>query len=162
MKFRPRCLQAALKTPLDAPAWRPRQPRSHPRDAQDAPRAAQELPQSRPGSDPQAPWGEDTPQGSPRLPPDLDFGPFWRRFVKIFERILDGFLDGFLERRNGQIDRIGRETDRQNCSFVTFRLSAVAGTQLCCALDPPRQALCLRMAYRVPYPNPPPLCGTAC
>ena len=41
--------------------------------------------------------------------------------------------------------------------------SAVAGTQLCCALDPPRQALCLRMAYRVPYPNnPPPLCGTAC
>ena len=31
--------------------------------------------------------------------------------------------------------------------------SAVAGTQLCCALDPPRQALCLRMAYRVPYPN---------
>ena len=31
--------------------------------------------------------------------------------------------------------------------------SAVAGTQLCCALDPPRQALCLRMAYRVRYPN---------
>ena len=33
--------------------------------------------------------------------------------------------------------------------------SAVAGTQLCCALDPPRQALCLRMAYRVRYPNQP-------
>ena len=45
------------------------------------------------------------------------------------------------------------------CHF--FR-GAVAGSQLCCALDPPRQALCLRMAYRVPYPNPPPLCGTAC
>ena len=30
--------------------------------------------------------------------------------------------------------------------------SAVAGTQLCCALDPPRQALGLRMAYRVPLP----------
>ena len=74
MKFRPRCLQAALKTPLDAPAWRPRRPRSHPTGAQDAPRAAQELPQSRPGSDPQAPWGEDTPQSSPRPPPDLDFG----------------------------------------------------------------------------------------
>ena len=130
-EFPPRRFQAALKTPLDAPAWRPKRPRSHPRCAQDAPRAAQELPQSRPGSDPQAPWGEDTPQGSPRLPPDLDFGPFWRRFG----RILDGFLDRFLERRNGQIDRTGRETDRQNCSFVTFRFSAVAGTQLCCALD---------------------------
>ena len=33
--------------------------------------------------------------------------------------------------------------------------SAVAGTQLCCALDPPRQAYGLRMAYRVPYPNVP-------
>ena len=30
---------------------------------------------------------------------------------------------------------------------------AVAGPQLCCALDPPRQAYGLRMAYRVPYPN---------
>ena len=28
----------------------------------------------------------------------------------------------------------------------------VAGSQLSCALDPPRQALCLRMACRVPYP----------
>ena len=33
--------------------------------------------------------------------------------------------------------------------------SAVAGTQLCCALDPPRQAYGLHMAYRVPYPNVP-------
>ena len=73
VKFPPRRLQAAFKTPLDAPAWRPRRPRSHPTGAQDAPRAAQELPQSRPGSDPQAPWGEDTPQSRPRLPPDLDF-----------------------------------------------------------------------------------------
>ena len=127
-KFPPRRLQAAFKTPLDAPAWRPKRPRSHPRGAQDAPRAAQELPQSRPGSDPQAPWGEDMPQSSPRLPPDLDFEPFWRRFG----RILDGILDGFLEKRNGQIDRTSRETDRQNCSFVTFRFSAVAGTQLWC------------------------------
>ena len=29
----------------------------------------------------------------------------------------------------------------------------MAGTQLHCALDPPRQALCLRMAYRIPYSN---------
>ena len=37
--------------------------------------------------------------------------------------------------------------------FLVDCSSAVAGTQLCCALDPPRQALCLRMAYRVPYSN---------
>ena len=36
------------------------------------------------------------------------------------------------------------------CDF--FR-GLVAGSQLCCAVDPPRQALCLRMAYRVPHPN---------
>ena len=47
-------------------------------------------------------------------------------------------------------------------AFAWIRASTVAGSPLCGALDPPRQALCLRMAYRVPYPNPPPLCGTAC
>ena len=31
----------------------------------------------------------------------------------------------------------------------------MAGTQLCCVLDPPRQAEGLRMAYRVRYPNLP-------
>jgi len=41
--------------------------------------------------------------------------------------------------------------DRFRCAFHVS--SAVAGTQLCCALRPPRQALCLRMAYGVPYPN---------
>ena len=29
----------------------------------------------------------------------------------------------------------------------------MAGSQLCCAVDPPRQALCLHMAYRILYPN---------
>ena len=35
--------------------------------------------------------------------------------------------------------------------FLTlyFRFGAVAGTQLCCVLDPPRQAYGLRMAYGV-------------
>ena len=38
--------------------------------------------------------------------------------------------------------------------FIPFCCSsAVAGTQLCCALDPPRQAVGLRMAYGVIYPN---------
>ena len=94
VKFPPKRLQAAFKTPLNAPAWRPRRPRSHPTGAQDAPRAAQELPQSRPGSDPQAPWGEDTPQSSPRLPPDLDFGPFWPRFGRTLESFwMDSWKD---------------------------------------------------------------------
>ena len=47
-----------------------------------------------------------------------------------------------------------------HCYFVTlllcyFSAGAVAGSQLCCAVDPPRQAYGLRMAYRVPYPNVP-------
>ena len=42
---------------------------------------------------------------------------------------------------------------RMSPIFIIFYASAMADTQLCCALDPPRQALCLRMAYRVPYPN---------
>ena len=133
MKCPPRCPPSCPQDALGRPSAQ-----DSPGATQETPKmrlAAQELPQGRPGSDPEAPWGEDTPQGSPRLPPDLDFGPFWRRFGRILQRILDGFLDGFWERRNGQIDRTGRETDRQNCSFVTFRLSAVAGTQLCCALD---------------------------
>ena len=37
--------------------------------------------------------------------------------------------------------------------FFSPCVSAVADTQLRFALDPPRQALGLRMAYRVPYPN---------
>ena len=45
--------------------------------------------------------------------------------------------------------------DRTPDSFMSHNASAVAGSPLCGALDPPRQALCLRMAYRVPYPNQP-------
>ena len=59
------------------------------------------------------------------------------RFLTILATAWKDFgtiLDGFLERRNRQIDRT-EQTDRQNCSFATFRFSAVAGTQLCCALD---------------------------
>ena len=96
--FPPRRLQDAFKTPQDAPAWCPRKPRSRPRGAQDAPRTAQELPQRRPGSGLQAHWREDTPQSSPRLPQDLDFGPFCRRFGRIWDHlgwILGRILEGF-------------------------------------------------------------------
>ena len=134
VKFPPRRLQAAFKTPLNAPAWRPRRPRSHPTGAQDAPRAAQELPQSRPGSDPQAPWGEDTPQSSPRLPPDLDFGPSWRRLG----RILGSFwMDFWKDFQTNWID-----------------ILAAIRWQCCGGCAPPDPAPCLeeRMAYGVPLP----------
>ena len=36
---------------------------------------------------------------------------------------------------------------------ISLSIGAVAGTQLRCALDPPRQSEGLRLAYRVPYPN---------
>ena len=39
-----------------------------------------------------------------------------------------------------------------------FAAGAVAGSQLCCALDPPRQSEGLRLAYRIPYPNHRPTC----
>ena len=126
------------ETPLGAPAWRPRRPRSHPRGAQDAPRAAQELPQSCPGSDPQAPWGEDTPQSSPRLPPDFDFGPFWRRFGRILGSFWMDFWKDF------QTNRIHTlETIRWPCwggcappgppllRGVHLEERTVAGTPLC-------------------------------
>ena len=47
-----------------------------------------------------------------------------------------------------------REVPRPPLS-LNFRGSTVAGTRLCRAEDPPRQALCLRMAYRVRLPGSP-------
>ena len=46
--------------------------------------------------------------------------------------------------------RIGKMIIRLLSYYVA---GAVAGTQLCCAVDPPRKALCLRMACKIPYPN---------
>ena len=69
--------------PPRRPTWCPRRRNSHPKAPkmrQEPPRTAQQLPQRRTGSDRQAPWGENTPQSSSRLPPDLDFGTFWRLF----------------------------------------------------------------------------------
>ena len=87
MKFRPRCLQAALKTPLDAPAWRPRQPRSHPITAPRRPRRTT-TPSGWSQLRPAAPKAAKKPS-KPRFwtlwtsildAPDLDFGPSIRRF----------------------------------------------------------------------------------
>ena len=104
VKFPPRRLQAAFKTPLNAPAWRPRRPRSHPTGAQDAPRAAQELSRKRPTGALGRRHATKQPQ-TPSRP----------RFLTILATIWKDFgtiLDGFLERRNRQIDST-EQTDRQ-------------------------------------------------
>ena len=90
----------------------------------------------------------------------MDFGWIFGGLLVDFGLILVGFLVGFPS-IFGEVS--GRCFARFLIKFSTiFGLlarflvdcsSAVAGTQLCCALDPPRQALCLRMAYRVPYSN---------
>ena len=145
----PSCLQDALERPSLAPKTAQEPPNRRPRCAKSRPRAAPEPSRKRPTGA----LGRRHATKQFQTPSTPRFWTILATIWRDFGKILDGFLDGFLERRNGQIDRTGRETDRRNCSFVTFRLSAVAGTQLCCALDPPRQALCLRMAYRVPYSN---------
>ena len=150
MKFPPRCPpscpQDALGRPSLAPKIAQEPPKRRPRCAKSRRRAAPEPSRKRPTGA----LGRRHATRQPQAPSRPRFWTILATICKDFGRILDGFFDGFLEGRNGQIDRTGRETDRQNCSFVTFRFSAVAGTQLCCALDPPRQALCLRLAYRVP------------
>ena len=92
MKFRPRCLQAALKTPLDAPAWRPRQPRSHPITA---PRRLQDGPR-RPLDGPNCAQLLLRP---PRSPPSLDFGPSGPRFWTLQTSILDPLYVDFRSSR---------------------------------------------------------------
>ena len=128
----PRRLQDAFQTPLDAPAWCPRGPKSHPRGAQDAPRTAQELPKRRPGSGPQAPWGEDTPQRTPRLPPDLDCGPFWPQFGRSLGSSCMDFQKDF---QANWIDVLA--TIRWQCwggcapTPTLLSRATVAGTPLC-------------------------------
>ena len=135
MKFRPRCPpscpQDALGRPSLAPKTAQEPPKRRPRCAKSRPRAAPEPSRKRPTGA----LGRRHATRQPQAPSRPRFWTILATIWKDFGRILDGFLDRFLERRNGQIDRTGRETDRQNCSFVTFRFSAVAGTQLCCALD---------------------------
>ena len=92
----------------------------------------------------------------------VDFGLIFARLLVDFWLILDRFLIDFPS-IFGQVSGwcfarflIKRSTIFYLLArFLVDCSSAVAGTQLCCALDPPRQAMCLRMAYRVPYPNLP-------
>ena len=91
-------------------------------------------------------------------------GSIFSRFLVDFGLILAGILVGFPS-IFGEVS--GRCFARFLIKFsAIFGLlarflvdcsSAVAGTQLCCALDPPRQAYGLRMAYRVTYVKKTPL-----
>ena len=89
----------------------------------------------------------------------MDFGLICCRFLVDFCLILVQFLVDFPS-IFGEVS--GRCFARFliNCStmfdllarFLVDCSSAVAGTQLCCALDPPCQALCLRMACGIALP----------
>ena len=126
-KMPPSCPQDALGRPSLAPKTAQEPPKKRPRCAKSRPRAAPE-PSRKP---PTGALGRRHASKQLQAPSRPRFwtilATIWKDFRWIFGWIL--------ERRNKQIDRTGRETDRQNCSFVTFRFSAVAGTQLCCALD---------------------------
>ena len=90
----------------------------------------------------------------------VDFGSIFNRFWIDFGSIFDWFsiefwliLDRFFRFLIHSPPRFLIDSNTQCSCFFIFCSSAVADTQLCCALDPPRQALCLRMAYGVLYPN---------
>ena len=120
----------------------PKMPPSCPQDALGrpslAPKTAQEPPKKLPRAAPEPSRKPPTGALGRRHASKQLQAPSRLRFWTILATIWKDFrwIFGWIfERRNGQIDRIGRETDRQTCSLVAFRLSAVAGTQLCCALD---------------------------
>ena len=107
---------------------------------------------------------QDGPQTRPRRPQDAPRRPLG---AENFE-LENGFLAVPLHRRSHDAPRRPKDVPKsppgcpKDAEDAPQGAGTVAGTRLCRARDPPRQALCLRMAYRVPYPNPPPLCGTAC
>ena len=91
VKFPPRRLLDAFKTPLDAPAWCPRGPRSHPRGAQDAPRTAQELPWRRRHGTEEAAHRCLGAKTRHKAAPDSLQTSTWELFGWIFRKVLEGF-----------------------------------------------------------------------
>ena len=121
------------------PCWPPFPPKSRAKRASTPAQSDQDRqdPQ-KPEIRPPIPYGVPLPT-SFLEPTWVHLGPFWRGFWNIFGPRFGTYFVHFLY-------------DFRD-SFGLIRASAVAGSPLCGALDPPRQALCLRMAYRVPYPN---------
>ena len=122
-----------LQALQDAPKAPPRRFQDGPRHPQDGTNCAQLL--LRP----------------PRSPRSLDFGPFGTRFWTLQSWIFDPLYVVFRSSRprNRQIEN--RKIDNlQLCYFSYWRGGGDAA--LLRIRYPPRQALCLRMAYRVPYP----------
>ena len=145
---------------------------------QEAPKTAQEPPKTpktalnSPRRPKMLPARPKTPMDASKTPPDLDFGASRPEFLEIFTcKIINywivwgslfkcEFLPDYISFHTRICKMIVRLFSccfdaPSSCCLITYVLGAVAGTQLCCALDPPRQALCLRMAYRVRYPNQP-------
>ena len=91
VKIRPRRVQDASRRP-----WTPQFGAQEGSGAtQKAPKMRQEPPKSCPRGVQEAHWGEDTPQSSPRLPPDFDFGSFWQRFGRILSAFWMDFWKDF-------------------------------------------------------------------
>ena len=143
----PRRLQDVSKTT-------PRRLPDGPRYSQDAPLTALNSPRH-PNMLPRRP---KTPMDASKTPPDLDVGASGPQFLYVFtcEIVSVWIVWGSCFKCEFLPDYMPFHT--RICKMIIRLLSyyvagAVAGTQLCCAVDPPRQALCLRMACRIPHPN---------
>ena len=131
---RSRTAQETPRTPQDAPKTPPKTP---PRRPKTCPKRFQDS--SKTVLDPNFDILAHGPMGYPPLPLR-----FWMDFCSILKGLVNDLPLNF-QQINFQ----------RNQKTNSLKVSAVAGSQLCCALDPPRQAEGLRMAYRVPYPKPP-------
>ena len=120
-----RCFQDDPETPQRRPPGSPRRTqgatKTAPRRLQDGPRYPQDGPNC-----------AQLLQRAPRSPLGLDFGPSRPRFWTLQTMFFNPPHFDF--------------------NPIKYRsLGAVAGTQVCCAFDPPRQASGLRMAYGVTF-----------
>ena len=133
------------KTPPRSPYDFPRRPKTPPRRPQGAPKRGQEASKTPPRRLQDAskkvqdaskdaldrPRRPKRPPNLPRSPPDLDFGRFLIDFWSIFNYFLVDFWSIF---HWFFIPFQGSKNKRFNIK-KTKNQSAVAGTQLCCALD---------------------------
>ena len=153
MKIRPKRFQDTPKRLNLAPTTAQEPPKRHPRRPKNRPRGVQEAAQRCLGATcPKA------AQEALRSPPYLDVGPFWQRFSLIFAPFWQRFLHWFLTKFAiffvrfrmhffGQGSRLVRclgwfvshVVSKFEWCLIKFqqikRQSAVAGSQLCCALD---------------------------
>ena len=120
----------------------PRRPKDGHKTPQDAPKTAKDTPR-RPKTTPRRPlvclWYVF---GICLDPLDLDFGPSRPRFLDDFGKIFGRLLDLHCLERRGRF-----------YFFHTFRFSAVAGSQLCCAVGSAAPGLVPAHGVQNPVPD---------